>query len=104
MSQNRFWNLLAKKLSGEAMPSDLTELGKLVRENPEWVYSAEHVEKIWNLQPKEQDASDAEIAFAQHLELQKKNGLDLLGIDTPAHIEELTDSPISRNTSKLGSF
>lgn len=101
MSQNRFWNLLAKKLSGEALPADIRELEQLVKEHPDWVYAAEHIESIWNIQPAGNHPLDAELAFAQHLEQQKKNGLDLSHLDTPVY--EIEES-IPHKTNKLRSF
>src|SRR5690349_7932150 len=101
MSQNRFWNLLAKKLSGEAVPSEVRELEQLVKEHPDWVYAAEHIEHLWKLHAIGNDPYDAELAFAQHLEKLKKNGIDLSHLDTPVYeIEEVTP----HKTSKLRSF
>ncbi len=104
MSQNRFWNLLSKKLSGEAMPDELAELQLLIKQNPDWVFAAEQIEGIWKLQPKQVDPYDAEVAFAQHIEQQKNNGLAVSELETPVTIESLTSTPISRKTNKLGSF
>src|SRR5689334_8089316 len=85
MSQNRFWNLFAKKLSGEAMPEEVAELEILMKENPEWVYEAEQVEQIWKLKLKE-ERYDAELAFEQHLDRQKKNGLELTQLLAPVDL------------------
>jgi len=101
MSQNRFWNLLAKKLSGEALPADISELEQLVKEHPDWVYAAEHIESLWKLEPAGHHPLDAELAFAQHLEHLKKNGLDLSHLDTPVY--EIEES-IPHKTNKLRSF
>jgi transmembrane sensor len=101
MSQNRFWYLLAKKLSGEALPAEVSELEQLVKENPDWVYAAEHIESLWKLKANCYDPLDAELAFAQHLEHQKKNGLNLSHLDTP--VDEIEES-IPHKTNKLRSF
>src|SRR5436305_14439410 len=84
MSQNRFWNLLAKKLSGEAMPEEVEELEKLLRENPEWVFAAEQIEALWKLQAREEDLYEAELAFELHLHKQNRNGLSHPELETPA--------------------
>ena len=92
MTENRFWNLLAKKLSGEAMPNELTELEQLMKMHPEWVYAAEHVEDLWKLKVRE-DLYDAEVAFELHLEKNGKNGLHFPELHTPATVTELAQEP-----------
>jgi transmembrane sensor len=76
MAQNRFWNLLAKKLSGEAIPEEIAELEQLLKENPEYIFPAEHIRNIW--QQNDNDKSyDAELAFELHLEKMKGTGIPL---------------------------
>lgn len=104
MSQNRFWNLLAKNLSGDAQPGEVVELQQLCKEHPEWVYAASHVESLWKLQPKENDGTDADNAFALHLERQSENGLDLTHMDVPTTVPDLIDKPSHRKTKQLRSF
>jgi transmembrane sensor len=41
MKDERIWNLIARKLSGEATREDLVELFEMLRENPEVHYSLE---------------------------------------------------------------
>lgn len=89
MTENRFWNLLAKKLSGEALPGEITELEEMMKLHPEWVYAAEHMEDLWKL-PVREDIYDSEVAFELHLERHHKNGLNFPELQTPAAIEELT--------------
>jgi ferric-dicitrate binding protein FerR (iron transport regulator) len=92
MTENRFWNLLAKKLSGEALPNELAELEQLMKLHPEWVYAAEHIESLWKLKARE-DIYDSEVAFELHLENNQRNGLHFPELDTPATITELTQEP-----------
>jgi transmembrane sensor len=66
MNQNRFWNLLAKKLSGEASPDELAELEKLMKDHPDWIFAAEHIEDLWKLQTVPTDPHEAELAFDLH--------------------------------------
>jgi ferric-dicitrate binding protein FerR (iron transport regulator) len=99
MTQNRFWNLLAKKLSGDAMPSEVAELEKLVREHPEWVYAAEPIERMWK-QRSHSDVPDAELAFEHHIELLKKNEPGNIEMGPPI----MESAPISHKTSKLRSI
>lgn len=86
MQQNRFWNLLSKKLSGEASPEEMTELELLVKEYPELIYSAEQIENIWNLDRPDSNTYDSELAFQHHLNCLNKKGISLYGVDTPANM------------------
>ena len=83
MTENRYWNLLAKKLAGDASAEELQELETLIKLHPEWNYSAELIENLWNLKPKETSSYDTEIAFELHLERLKKNGVVLHEVETP---------------------
>ena len=76
MAQNRFWNLLAKKLSGEAIPEEIAELEQLLKENPEYIFPAEHIRNIWQ-QNEDEKTYDAELAFELHLEKMRGTGLPL---------------------------
>lgn len=92
MSQNLFWNLLAKKLSGEITTEELAGLEKLMKENPEWIYAAEHIENLWNLKLKEEADYDSELAFELHLNSLKKNGIDFSNLETPVSPTEFTSN------------
>src|SRR6476619_3698979 len=96
MSENRYWNLLAKKLSGEARPEELDELDELMREHPEWIYPAEHVQGLFRLPVSDKDSYDAELAFEVHLSRMKAAGSGLPQLEEP---EPLPSSP-SRKRSK----
>ena len=47
MAEEFIWNLIAKKLSEEATESDLRELEKLLRENPELHYPIQTIMDLW---------------------------------------------------------
>ena len=81
MEQSRFWNLLAKKISGEAMPEEIKEFEHLLKNNPNWAYQAEHIHNFWQL---ERDSSDdeSEKAFQQHLYKMKHAGIEFPGMGT----------------------
>jgi transmembrane sensor len=104
MAQNRFWNLLSKKLSGEASQGEIKELEILVKENPDLVYSAEQVENLWNLEPLDAHAYDAELAFHQHLNLLNKQGIYLPDLEQPLDINSFFEKkPIRKRKSlRLG--
>jgi transmembrane sensor len=67
MSEDQFWNLLAKKLSGQTLLEEEEELKELMKKYPDLLYAAQHIEDIWGLKSYE-DQSDPEEAFALHLE------------------------------------
>ncbi|HEU0065503.1 MAG TPA: FecR family protein [Flavisolibacter sp.] len=67
MSQHQFWNLLAKKLTGEAGEEDLEQLHQLMKLNPELLYAAQHIEDLWNLKSLSTGNKDEEAAFNRHL-------------------------------------
>ena len=82
MPQNRFWNLLAKKLAGEASIAELQELEELMRNNPDWHYPAQHIDDIWNMSMKD-DPYEAEEAFLHHVEKMKKKAGDFTMDEAP---------------------
>lgn len=66
MSQEKFWVLLSKKLSGEASLAELKELENLILEHPEWQYAIQNLEDLWKHQPPKEDMQ-AEDAYMLHL-------------------------------------
>lgn len=85
MSQDIFWNLLAKKLAKEATPEELVQLEELMCQHPEWLYSARHIQDMWAL-PFRNTNSDSENAFQQQLTKLSENGVEI----TPWLNEQLT--------------
>lgn len=66
MSQEKFWVLFSKKLSGEASVEELGSLETLISEHPEWQYAIQNLEDLW----KHQSANDyvqEEDAYMLHL-------------------------------------
>lgn len=66
MLEDHFWNLFAKKLTGEATARELQELEGLMRTYPELGYAAESIEEVWSLEHPA-DAVQAHEAFEQHM-------------------------------------
>jgi ferric-dicitrate binding protein FerR (iron transport regulator) len=97
MSHERFWELIAKKLSGEATTDELNELELLMRNNPEWQYAMQNMQDIWNLQPKE--AYNSDIAFEIHLQKMKTAGIEMDNF-SEAEPEEI-ESPRTGFTKKI---
>ncbi|MBO9681508.1 MAG: FecR family protein [Flavisolibacter sp.] len=75
MDQTLFWNLLAKKIAGEASEEELHQLESLMKQNPDWAYQAEHIQHMW--QTTSGDKQESEFAFEQHLQRMKEAGVDL---------------------------
>lgn len=66
MSQENFWVLLSKRLSGEASLAELKDLENLILEHPEWQYAIQNLEDLWKHQPQKDDIQ-AEDAYMLHL-------------------------------------
>jgi transmembrane sensor len=79
------WNLIAKKLAGEATPEELKELELLLRSNPELHYPLQTISDLWkHTSPKEQ--AFAERAFNTHLDRMENLKIDFFSkvSDLPA--------------------
>jgi ferric-dicitrate binding protein FerR (iron transport regulator) len=83
------WNLIAKKLAGEATPEELKELDTLLRNNPELYYPFQTIADLWkHTSPKEKAL--AERAFSTHLDRMEDLRIDFrpavpdTSIETPS--------------------
>jgi transmembrane sensor len=83
MTENRYWNLLAKKLSGEANPEEIQELETIAKASPNWLYPAEIIESLWKQGENKDKSYNAELAFELHLNNLKNNGIDLSELQIP---------------------
>jgi ferric-dicitrate binding protein FerR (iron transport regulator) len=83
MPQTRFWTLLAKQLTGEASEEEKYELEQALDQNPEWIYTVEQVQKLYNNEHIPLFKEDSEKAFHAHL-----NYLRSRGIQLPVHTDE----------------
>lgn len=74
MTQDRIWELIAKKLSGEASVPELKELEDTMRQQPDMHYSMQTVADLWhhNLPLRE----DVYAAFEKHLLRMQELGVD----------------------------
>jgi ferric-dicitrate binding protein FerR (iron transport regulator) len=73
--KNYTWNLIAKKLMGEATPQELHELESLLRNNPELHYPMQTISDLWKSSV-DADKEEAEIAFSRHLDRLKELKVD----------------------------
>lgn len=75
MQEEYTWNLIAKKLSGEASPEELLALENLLKGKPELHYSMQAVMDVW--QPEQSfDQKQAHDAFDRHVERMKHLNID----------------------------
>ena len=61
------WDLIAKKLAGEATPAELNQLEDLLRANPELHYPVQTIADLWE-HTAPVDKKQAEEAFGRHLD------------------------------------
>ena len=87
MSQENFWVLLSKKLSGEASLAELKELEHLVLEHPEWQYAIQNLEDFWKQQPAKDDMQ-AEDAYMLHLH--RMNEMNISFENAPVEMQIIT--------------
>lgn len=71
MSQEKFWVLFSKKLSGEATADDNKELEVLIHQHPEWQYSIQTLEDLWHQKPG-RDYMHEEDAYLLHIHRMKE--------------------------------
>src|SRR5215813_9792691 len=76
MTAEKFWNLLAKKLSGEAVAEELNELSKFLESNADWKYKAEILSSLWQQSPPIED-SESQAMFECHLSRMKNTGVEI---------------------------
>ncbi|KIC94830.1 FecR family protein [Flavihumibacter solisilvae] len=104
MPLDRLWELLAKKLSGEASLPELDELTELLRQQPEMHYPLQTITDLWHYHPPHND--DPTAAYDRHLNRMAAMSVDFnspaedAGIEFTAAEEETTPQP-SRNRKLL---
>ncbi|MHA4809201.1 FecR family protein [Flavitalea flava] len=87
------WNLIAKKLSGEATPEELQELELLLRSNPELHYPMQTIADLWKSTGR-QEQKKAEQAFNRHLDRMQDLNIDFNpGTSTPAQTAQFMQQP-----------
>jgi transmembrane sensor len=76
MDQDHIWNLIAKKLAGEASAGDLKELESALRLDPDLHYSLEALHDMWNKNT-ELEPHQAEDAFEKHMDRMRALDIDM---------------------------
>jgi transmembrane sensor len=96
MDQENIWSLLAKKLSGEATASELTELEQLLRANPEVHYSVQPLIDLWRTD-NGPDNTAGHQAFDRHVQRMEDLGIDFSTVETDD--QSTQNSATNRNDS-----
>ena len=92
MENDRVWNLIAKKLAGEASAGDLKDLESILRLDPDLHYSLEALHDMWKKKSC-QEPEQAEIAFQKHMDRMYSEGIDMGAMGNSSSIEEFPNSP-----------
>lgn len=88
MPHDRLWELLAKKLSGEATLPELDELTELLRQQPDMHYPLQAITDLWHYHPPHND--DPATAYDRHL-----NRMAAMSVDFSSPAEDaIIDLPL----------
>ncbi len=74
MTNDKTWDLVAKKLSGEATPEELNELGELLKKDPDVHYTLQAMSSWWGMKAGGND--DAYDALKRHINRLKAQGVE----------------------------
>ena len=92
MDNDHIWNLIAKKLAGEASPGELKELETILRKDPELHYSLEALHDMWK-KKSQQEPEQSEIAFQKHMDRMYSKGIDMGSMENSLSIDEFPKTP-----------
>ena len=103
MDNDCIWNLIAKKLAGEASPGELKELETALRLDPDLHYSLEALQDMWKKQS-EEEAAQSEMAFQKHMDRMRSLGIDMGNTSAEVPLDEFPDSPDRFQKRKMIAF
>src|SRR5439155_843226 len=103
MDNDRIWNLIAKKLAGEASSGELKELESALRLDPDLHYSLEALQEMWKKRSEEEPAQ-AEIAFQKHMERMDQLGVHMGNLQAGNYADEFPDKPDRYQRRKMIGF
>lgn len=66
-NEERFWQLLAKKLSADAGEQELNELEGILLQNPEWRLYADMLSQMWQQENRRGGTINTDAAYVKHL-------------------------------------
>jgi len=102
MENDRIWNLIAKKLAGEASAGELKELETALRLDPDLHYSLEALQDMWNKQT-EPESTESEVSFQRHMDRMRSLGIDM-GNNRETALDEFPDTPSRFQKRKMIGF
>lgn len=92
MIEERIWELLSLKLSGEATDAELAELEQLITQRPGASVRFDTLRKIWSTAPP--GVGNKEQAFNRHLQRLSNHLSDpVLSYEEPVHSQAIPDNP-----------
>jgi transmembrane sensor len=77
MSTERIWELMARKLAGEASEEELGELEQLLRTHPDLHVSIQTITDLWQHQPQSQDQASLDTSYRQHIARMQEMGIPI---------------------------
>ena len=77
MHRDRIFTLMARKLTSEAIPAELTELDELLKLHPEIELPAQTVQEFWNIPTDTDEEEFLEATFHLHTKILEKKGFNL---------------------------
>ena len=92
MDDDCIWNLIAKKLAGEASAADLKELESALRLNPDLHYSLEAMQDMWK-KDSEPETGHPETAFQNLMERMQSLSVDMGNPPRESYRDEFPDMP-----------
>lgn len=75
MKNDRIWELMARKMSGELSSGELEELEKILRDNPHLHFSVQAFSDLWRHSSSAQAGPEATEAYYRHLMKMKQAGV-----------------------------
>ena len=91
----RIWELITRKIAGEATGDELQELQELLQQHPEEAYSMEIMAELWKI-PIQENKNYSEYQFRQLIQRMKNMGMETSGFQT----EEDPDVSVLYDTSE----
>ena len=76
MKQDHIWELVAKKLSGEAGEEELQELKQLLRNHPDLHYPIQYIIDLWKSDTTGFKPEEAHEAFNRHVARMKEHNVN----------------------------
>lgn len=75
MTDERIWELMARKLAGEASVEELGELDQLLRTNPDLHFSIQAITDLWDNNLPPVDEASLQVSYQQHINRMQELGI-----------------------------